>query len=166
MLRDSVLDTDNGIIFKLQDYSFDKLFFLFCYHENISKKLNAWWWYRPPVVYFEPANKNSVLYLHNTQLILEPTLLVKKWKEPFTYLEGRCFAHCGESPSTLVPCLVATAPTFTSNPPHPFPTPSAHIILFTTTSTITVFFVRDTSVHIKYEDPKGTIQQDCLLPFY
>ncbi len=51
-------------------------------------------------------------------------------KEPVTYLEGRSFAHGGESPSTLVPCLVATAPPFNSNPPHPIPTPSARIILY------------------------------------
>jgi hypothetical protein len=38
--------------------------------------------------------------------------------------------------------LVATAPPFDSYPFHPFPTPSAHITLFTTmTSTIGVFFI-------------------------
>jgi hypothetical protein len=46
-----------------------------------------------------------------------------------TYLEGRCFAHGGESRSILVPCLVATAHPSLSNPPHPLPTPSAHIML-------------------------------------
>ncbi len=55
---------------------------------------------------------------------------MERRKVPLTYLEGRCFAHGGESPSTLVPCLVATAPPFDSNPLHPFPTPSAHITLY------------------------------------
>ncbi len=45
-------------------------------------------------------------------------------------MEGWCFAHGGESPSTLVPCLVANAPPFASNPPHPSPIPSTHIILY------------------------------------
>jgi hypothetical protein len=59
-------------------------------------------------------------------------------------LEGQFLAHGGEFPSTLVPCLVGTAPPFDSCPFHPFPTPSAHItLLTTTTSTISAFFVRD-----------------------
>ncbi len=60
-----------------------------------------------------------------------------------TYLEGRCFTHGGESPSTLVHCLVATGHSLLSNPPltpsHPF---SPHYVTMTT-STITVFFVRN-----------------------
>ncbi len=46
------------------------------------------------------------------------------------YLDGQSLTHGSESPSTLVLCLVAVAPPFNSNPPHPFPTPSAHIILY------------------------------------
>ncbi len=43
----------------------------------------------------------------------------EKLKEPLTYLEGRSFALGGESPSTLVSCLVATDPPLT--PLTPFP---------------------------------------------
>ncbi len=50
--------------------------------------------------------------------------LWKKRKQPPTYLEVRCIAHGGASPSTLVPWLVATAPPLNSDPLHPFPTPS------------------------------------------
>jgi hypothetical protein len=32
-------------------------------------------------------------------------------------------------PMVVVPCLVATAHSLLSNPPHPFPTPSAHVML-------------------------------------
>jgi hypothetical protein len=42
----------------------------------------------------------------------------KKKRTP-TYLEGQFLAHGGESPSTLVPYLVATAPPFDSCPFHP-----------------------------------------------
>jgi hypothetical protein len=68
------------------------------------------------------------VYITHNQSSAEP--LVKRRKEPHTYLEGQCFAHAGKSPSTLVPCLIATAPPFDSNPLHPFPTPSVHITLY------------------------------------
>jgi hypothetical protein len=81
-------------------------------------------------------------YLHNIQTAVNQTPC-KKIRNP-TYLEGQFLAYGGEFPSTLVPCLVATAPAFDSCPFHPFPTPSAHITLLTTmTSKISVFFVRD-----------------------
>ncbi len=64
--------------------------------------------------------------IHNQSLTKPPC---EKKKRIPTYLEDRCLAHGGESPSTLVPCLVATAPNFDSNPLHPFPTPSACITL-------------------------------------
>ncbi len=75
------------------------------------------------------------------QLLVKP--IERKIKNP-TYLEGQFHAHGGEFASTLILCLVATAPPLDSYPFHPFPTPSAHITQFTTTSTIMVFFVRDT----------------------
>jgi hypothetical protein len=55
-----------------------------------------------------------------------------------------------EFASPLVPCQVTTAAPMTLAPAHPFSHPSAHITLFTrTTSTITVFFVRDKNISKK-----------------
>jgi hypothetical protein len=68
------------------------------------------------------------IYITHNQLSgLNPPM--KMIKEIPTYLESECFSHGGKSPSTLVPCLVATAHLLLSNPPHPLPTPSAHIML-------------------------------------
>jgi hypothetical protein len=72
------------------------------------------------------------------QLLGKP--IERKIKNP-TYLEGQFHAHGGKFASSLIPCLVATAPPLDS---YPFPTPSAHITQFRTTSTIMVFFVWDT----------------------
>ncbi len=70
-------------------------------------------------------------YLHNIQTFVNQT-------------SCQFLAYGGEFPSTLVPCLVATAPPFDSRPFHPFLTPLAHITLLTmTTSTILVFFIQD-----------------------
>jgi hypothetical protein len=69
---------------------------------------------------------------------------LEKQKGTPTYLEGQFVAHGDEFPSSLVPCLVTTAPPLTLAPFHPFSHPSAHITLFTRmTSTITVFFLWD-----------------------
>ncbi len=71
------------------------------------------------------------LYLHNMQSIIWAWPLFARNKKT-SYLEGRCLAHGGEIPSTLIPCLVATAHPLLSNPSllsHLFPTPSAHIML-------------------------------------
>jgi hypothetical protein len=70
-----------------------------------------------------------------------------KQQRTATYLEGQFLARGDEFPSTLVPSLVTTAPPFSLHHFHPFPPfpPLGHITLFTeTTSTITVFFVRNT----------------------
>ncbi len=76
-------------------------------------------------------------------------------------MEVLFLAHSGEFPSTLISCLVATAPPFDSCPFHPFSTPSAHITLFTMmTSTITVYFVRDKNV-----PTFSTFSLSTLCPF-
>jgi hypothetical protein len=72
------------------------------------------------------------LHMHNqmiftqctqcTQLLIEP--LAEITKSP-TYLEGQFLAHGGESPSTLVPCLLPTALIFT-----PLPTPQPHYTIY------------------------------------
>ncbi len=46
-----------------------------------------------------------------------------------TNLEGWCFTHGGESPSTLVPCLVAQTHPLLSDPPSPPSHPFDHIML-------------------------------------
>jgi hypothetical protein len=51
-------------------------------------------------------------------------------KETPTYLEGQFLARVDESPSSLVPCLVTTAPPMALAPFHLFCHPSAHITLF------------------------------------
>jgi hypothetical protein len=77
---------------------------------------------------FLTCTQNLVfIYTKHNQSLIEPPC-EKKMRTPI-YLEGRCLAHGGESPSTLVPSLKATAPPFDSNPFHPFPTPSAQITL-------------------------------------
>jgi hypothetical protein len=85
------------------------------------------------MVYFSPAHKNSIfIFTYHTINYLGLTPFSNKFprnKETPSFLEGRCLAHGGKSPSTLVPCLVATAHPLLSNPPHPFPTPSAHIMI-------------------------------------
>jgi hypothetical protein len=67
------------------------------------------------------------------------TPLVNGKRNP-TYLESRDFAHGGESPSTLIPCLVATAHPLLYNPPHPSHPSSPHYVTMTL-STISVFLV-------------------------
>jgi hypothetical protein len=57
---------------------------------------------------------NQMIFTQCTQLLIEP--LAEITKSP-TYLEGQFLAHGGESPSTLVPCLLATALIFTPLPP-------------------------------------------------
>jgi hypothetical protein len=77
---------------------------------------------------FLTCTQNFVyIYTIHNQSLTEPPCEKKKITP--TYLEGRCLAYGGESPSILVPCLEATAPPFDSNPLHPFPTPSACITL-------------------------------------
>ncbi len=71
----------------------------------------------------------SRLYLHNKQSIITRTPCEKKLRSP-TYWEGQCLGHGGESPSTLVPCLVATASPFDSYPLRLFPTTSARLTLY------------------------------------
>jgi hypothetical protein len=74
-------------------------------------------------------------------------------------LEGQFLAHGGKFPSTLVPCLVATAPPFDSFTFHVFPTPLADITLLTTTiSTILVFFVWD-----RYNAVDYTVHNDNIF---
>ncbi len=123
-------------------------FQLFRYHENGSK-IKRMMMVHSMHGLFLTCTQESHLYLHNVQLIDVHTMyrqllikpLTRKIKTP-TYLKCQFLAHGGEFPSTLVPCLVATAPPFDSCPFHPFPTPWAHITLFTTTtSTIMVFFI-------------------------
>jgi hypothetical protein len=73
---------------------------------------------------------------------------LEKRKGTPTYLEGQFLARGDEFPSTLIPCLVTTAPLLTLAPFHPFTHPTAHIPLATrTTSIIMVFFVRDTLMY-------------------
>jgi hypothetical protein len=79
--------------------------------------------------FFLTCTKNlAYIYTIHNQSLTEPH--VKRSKEPPPYSEGQCLAYGGESPSTLVPCLVATAPTFDSYPLHPFPILSARITLY------------------------------------
>ncbi len=111
--------------------------------------------------FFLTCTQKSCLHLHSVQLIniyttyrqssIEPLAEIKR---TLTYLEGQYLAHGSELPSPLAPCLGATAPPFDSYPFHPFPTSSAHITLFTmTTSTITAFLMRDTYA---FPEKKGT----------
>ncbi len=47
-----------------------------------------------------------------------------------TYLEGQLLARGGEFPSTLVPCLVTTAPPLVLAPFTPFPPLSPHSTIY------------------------------------
>jgi hypothetical protein len=100
---------------------------------------------------FLTCTQESPLYLHNVKLIDSHTmhrqLVIKsleKIKNPNLLGRASFLLMVAKFPSPLVPCLVSTAPSFDSYPFHPFPTPSAHITLFTTTtSMMMVFFVHD-----------------------
>ncbi len=83
----------------------------------------------------------QLTYIHKGQKSLIKPLFENK-KSP-TYLEGQCLAHGGESPSTPVPCLLATTPPFDSYPFTPSHPISPITLFTTTTSAITSFFVRD-----------------------
>ncbi len=114
---------------------------------------------------FLTCTQESNLYLHNIQLFTDHTMYMQFYWTP-TYLEGQSLAHGGKFPSAPVPCLVATAPPFSFCPFHPFPTLSAHITLFTkTTSTITVFFVQDSSGDSSELKGGNFKQQQMLLLF-
>ncbi len=88
-----------------------------------------------------------------------------------TYFEGRCLAHGGESPSTLVPCLVSTALPLLSNPTSPLPTPLAHMYYITMTpSTISVFLVWNNygRISLGLTGPKlcANVQQYLIYSMY
>jgi hypothetical protein len=94
---------------------------------------------------FLTCTQKLYLYIYTTHhQLVGPEPLVKMIKGNPTYLEGQCFTHGGESPSTLVPCLAATAHPLLSIPPsppsHPLG-PQKNVTM--TTSTITVFFIRN-----------------------
>jgi hypothetical protein len=79
---------------------------------------------------FLTCTRESYMYLHNIQLINIYTMCMQLLLKPLTkvigtpsYLEGQFLACGDESPSTLVSCLVTTAPPFGFCPFHPFPTP-------------------------------------------
>ncbi len=80
--------------------------------------------------FFLTCKQKSPLFLHNAQSIDIYTMykqwlvgpLTEIWRSP-TYLEGPGLAHGGDSPSTLAPCLIATAPPFDSDPFTHFPPP-------------------------------------------
>ncbi len=100
---------------------------------------------------FLTCTQKSHLYLHITQILNNYTMysnfiaLLEKQKGTPMYLEGQFLAR--GMPIHPGPCLVTAAPPLTLAPFHPFSHSSAHITLFTrTTSTITVFFVRDRSL--------------------
>ncbi len=78
---------------------------------------------------FNLHTKILSLYLHSMQSIIWAQPFFAGYKEIPSYLEGLCLTQGGKSPSTLVPCLIATTHPLLSNPPHPFPTPSADVIL-------------------------------------
>jgi hypothetical protein len=109
---------------------------------------------------FLTCTQGSHLYscnVHSIYIYTQSTTIVNQtpfWKQISpTYLEGQCLAHGGESPSTLVPCLLATTPPFDSYPFTPSH-PISPITLFTTmTSAITSFFVRDNN----YIKPKKVL---------
>jgi hypothetical protein len=81
-------------------------------------------------------------YLHNIQAtVIEPLQKIIKHSD---LLGGQVSCSWWQIPSHSGPLSGINCLPFDSCPFHPFPTPSAHITLFTmTTSTITVFFVRD-----------------------
>jgi hypothetical protein len=89
------------------------------------------------------VNRYLHIYTMYRQLLSNP--LQKITRNP-DLLRGPVLAHGGDFPSTLVPCLVATAHPLTLVPFTPFPLLSPHTLFTTTTSTITVFVVRDSIV--------------------
>jgi hypothetical protein len=79
---------------------------------------------------FLTCTQKFYLYIYTTlNQLLGPNPPCENANGNPTYLEGRCFARGGKLPFTLAPCLIATVHPLLSNPPHPFPTPSAHIML-------------------------------------
>jgi hypothetical protein len=86
---------------------------------------------------------HNLIYIYityNQSLIKTPCQGKKEQENP------NLLAWC-ESPSTLVPCLLATAPPLDAEPLSPLSHPFSPITLFTTTtSTIKVFFVRENYV--------------------
>ncbi len=86
------------------------------------------------------TSTQNLIYIyttHNQSSIKKNPFRDKKKKENTSLLGGLVFfAHVGKSPSTLVPCLVATAHPLILTPFTPFP-PLGLITLFTmTTSTV------------------------------
>jgi hypothetical protein len=76
---------------------------------------------------FLTCTQESHLYLHNIQLTNIYTMCMQLLLNPLTkvirtpsYLVGQFLSHGDKSPSTLVPCLVATATPFCSGPFTPF----------------------------------------------
>ncbi len=86
------------------------------------------------------------IYTKHNQL-LGPTPFCENDKGNPTYLEGRRSTHSGESPSTLVPCLLATAHPLLSNPPSPPSQPFHPHYVTMTTSTIMIFLVRNMYIY-------------------